>query len=139
MIVTAGCVDCNPNVHPTRSASDAESGPVSPSVRELPFIAHEHRRSPPALEDASRMSNPWGPPGVSAHVRRRKDRAPYTTAEGGVNPAVHPDPGGTMLLILAAVLLVIAIAGGVIVHPLLFLIAILAIVVFFMDRRGRVV
>ncbi len=42
-----------------------------------------------------------------------------------------------MLLALALVLLVIAIAGGVIVHPLLFLIAILAIVLFFSGgRRG---
>src|SRR5579875_1200696 len=76
---------------------------------------------------------------VSAHGRRREDRSPYRTRQGGVNRAIHPDPGGTMLLILAAVLLVIAIAGGVIVHPLLFLIAILAIIVFFIDRRGRVV
>jgi hypothetical protein len=39
-----------------------------------------------------------------------------------------------MLLVLAAILLVIAIAGGVIIHPLLFLIAILAIVAFFAGR-----
>lgn len=43
-----------------------------------------------------------------------------------------------MLLALAVVLLVIAIAGGVVVHPLLFLIAILALVVFF-TGRGRTV
>ena len=36
-----------------------------------------------------------------------------------------------MLLILAIVLLVIAIGGGVIIHPLLFAIAIVALVVFF--------
>jgi hypothetical protein len=36
-----------------------------------------------------------------------------------------------MLLILAIVLLIIAIAGGVIVHPLLFAIAIVALVLFF--------
>ena len=36
-----------------------------------------------------------------------------------------------MLLILAIVLLVIAIAGGVIVHPLLFALAIVALVLFF--------
>lgn len=35
-----------------------------------------------------------------------------------------------MLLILGVILLVIAIAGGVIIHPLLFLIAILALVAF---------
>ncbi len=39
-----------------------------------------------------------------------------------------------MLPILAIVLLIIAIAGGVIVHPLLFLIAILALVAFFAGR-----
>jgi hypothetical protein len=39
-----------------------------------------------------------------------------------------------VLLVLAIVLLVIAIAGGVVVHPLLFLIAILAILAFFRHR-----
>ena len=39
-----------------------------------------------------------------------------------------------MLLILGIILLIIAIAGGVIVHPLLFLLAILAIVAFFAGR-----
>jgi hypothetical protein len=37
-------------------------------------------------------------------------------------------------LIIGIVLLIIAIAGGVIVHPLLFLLAILAIVAFFAGR-----
>ena len=37
-------------------------------------------------------------------------------------------------LILAIVLLIIAIAGGVIVHPLLFALAILALVIFFVRR-----
>jgi hypothetical protein len=40
-------------------------------------------------------------------------------------------------LIIGVVLLIIAIAGGVIVHPLLFLLAILALLVFFMGRGGR--
>jgi hypothetical protein len=44
-----------------------------------------------------------------------------------------------MLLILAAVLLVIAIAGGVIIHPVLFALAIVAIVMFFTSRRGTAV
>ena len=44
-----------------------------------------------------------------------------------------------MLLILAVVLLVIAIAGGAIVHPLLFALAIVALVLFFSGRRGRAV
>jgi hypothetical protein len=41
-----------------------------------------------------------------------------------------------MLLALGVILLIIAIAGGVIVHPLLFLIAVLAIVAFFSHRRA---
>lgn len=40
-----------------------------------------------------------------------------------------------MLLILGIVLLIIAIAGGVIIHPVLFVIAILALVAFFAHRR----
>jgi hypothetical protein len=43
-----------------------------------------------------------------------------------------------MLLIIAIVLLVIAIAGGVIIHPLLFLLALVALAMFFSGRRGRV-
>ena len=40
-----------------------------------------------------------------------------------------------MLLILAIILLVIAIAGGVIIHPLIFALAIVALVLFFTGRR----
>ena len=39
-----------------------------------------------------------------------------------------------MLLVLGVVLLVVAIAGGVIIHPLLFLIAILALMAFAAKR-----
>ncbi len=39
-------------------------------------------------------------------------------------------------LILGIVLLIIAIAGGVIIHPVLFVLAILALLMFFMGR-GR--
>jgi hypothetical protein len=39
-----------------------------------------------------------------------------------------------VLLILGIILLIIAIAGGVIVHPILFALAILAIVLFFTGR-----
>ena len=42
-------------------------------------------------------------------------------------------------LILGVVLLIIAIAGGVIVHPILFALAIVALVVFFAGSRGRTV
>jgi hypothetical protein len=37
-------------------------------------------------------------------------------------------------LILAIILLIIAIAGGVIVHPLLFALAIIALIIFFVGR-----
>jgi hypothetical protein len=40
-----------------------------------------------------------------------------------------------VLLILAIVLFIIAIAGGVIIHPLLFILAIIALVMFFSGRR----
>jgi hypothetical protein len=40
-------------------------------------------------------------------------------------------------LILGIVLLIIAIAGGAIVHPILFVLAILALVMFFSGYRGR--
>jgi hypothetical protein len=41
-----------------------------------------------------------------------------------------------MLLTLAVILLVLAILGGIAVHPLLFLIAILALIAFFGGRRS---
>jgi hypothetical protein len=41
-----------------------------------------------------------------------------------------------MLLLLAIVLLIIAIAGGTIIHPILFALAIVALVLFFTGRRG---
>ena len=42
-----------------------------------------------------------------------------------------------MLLALAIILLIIAIAGGAIVHPIIFALAIIALVLFFMGWRGR--
>jgi len=44
-----------------------------------------------------------------------------------------------MLLILGVILLIIAIAGGAIVHPVIFALAIVALVLFFMGRSGRAV
>jgi hypothetical protein len=41
-----------------------------------------------------------------------------------------------MLFALAVLLLILAVAGGLAVHPLLFLIAILALLAFFGGRRG---
>jgi hypothetical protein len=40
-----------------------------------------------------------------------------------------------MLLALAVILLIIAVAGGIAIHPLLFLIALVAIVVLLAGRR----
>jgi hypothetical protein len=55
---------------------------------------------------------------------------------GNAQPST--DHGGRrhVLLILGIILLIIAVAGGVIVHPILFALAILAIVLFF-TGRGR--
>ncbi|HEX8857172.1 MAG TPA: hypothetical protein VF752_16375 [Thermoleophilaceae bacterium] len=39
-------------------------------------------------------------------------------------------------LILGIILLVIAIAGGAIIHPILFALGVVAIVMFLMSRRG---
>jgi hypothetical protein len=44
---------------------------------------------------------------------------------------------GMLWLILGIVLLIIAIAGGTIIHPILFVVAILALAVFFFGSRGR--
>lgn len=41
-----------------------------------------------------------------------------------------------MLLTIAIILLVLAVVGGIVIHPLLFLIALLAILVLFAGRRG---
>jgi Flp pilus assembly protein TadB len=41
-----------------------------------------------------------------------------------------------MLLALAVILLVLAVVGGIAVHPLLFVIAVLALLVFFGGRRS---
>ncbi len=41
-----------------------------------------------------------------------------------------------MLLALAIVLFIIAIAGGVIIHPIIFALALVALVMFFTGRRG---
>ena len=41
-------------------------------------------------------------------------------------------------LIVGIILLIVAIAGGAIVHPILFALAIVALVMFFAGSRGRV-
>jgi hypothetical protein len=45
----------------------------------------------------------------------------------------------SMLFTLAVILLILAVVGGIAVHPLLFLIAILALLAFFGGRRGTAV
>ena len=74
---------------------------------------------------------------MSALGRRRADVA---TGAGRARPygaAVRSERGTMLWLIIGIVLLIIAIAGGAIVHPLLFALAILALLVFFMGGRSR--
>jgi hypothetical protein len=56
------------------------------------------------------------------------------TAKAAPNPREAKD---MLWLLLGVVLLVIAIAGGAIVHPILFALAIIALVMFFGGFRGR--
>jgi hypothetical protein len=44
-----------------------------------------------------------------------------------------------VLLTIALILLILAIAGGIAVHPLVFLVALLALAVFVAGGRGRTV
>lgn len=69
-------------------------------------------------------------------TRAISDAAPPSPT---VRSACHTETMGTpigMLLVIGIVLLIIAIAGGTIVHPVLFALAIVALVLFFMGRRG---
>jgi hypothetical protein len=71
-----------------------------------------------------------------SELRRRRDdpagqrrgRRPY----GARNPRKEHR---VLWLIIGIVLLIIAIAGGVIIHPILFVLAILALLAFFAGRR----
>jgi 4-hydroxybenzoate polyprenyltransferase len=58
--------------------------------------------------------------------------ARHAPAHPRVRPASHRSRRLALLLIIGIILLIIAIAGGVIIHPLLFALAIIAIVLFFM-------
>jgi hypothetical protein len=69
------------------------------------------------------------------------ERASPGTLELGLRgPPYRPIPKEFpyMLLILAVILLIIAIAGGVIIHPILFALAIVALIMFFSGRRATV-
>src|SRR4051794_29050042 len=78
------------------------------------------------------------PPCPSADVPARTAPLPGRAGDGHA-AGRRPDQskGAVMLwLIIGVVLLIIAIAGGTIVHPILFVIAILAILAFLASRRG---
>ena len=49
-------------------------------------------------------------------------------------PSRYRPKGFKLLLVIGVILLIIAIAGGAIVHPVLFALAIVALVLFFMGR-----
>ena len=73
-----------------------------------------------------------------AHVRRSDVGTPTRTPDprcptyrAGRSLSTNRKGGTLLWLIIGIVLLIIAIAGGVIVHPLLFALAILALLVFF--------
>jgi hypothetical protein len=75
---------------------------------------------------------------MSVRGRRRADPRDHAgRAPPYGRPPEKPNERSTMLwLVIGVILLIIAIAGGVIVHPLLFALAILALVVFFVGGRG---
>jgi hypothetical protein len=76
---------------------------------------------------------------------RRRDVRVQTSA---LRPAAVSRCGGwgyigkvnlevSMLLALAVILLILAVVGGIAIHPLLFLIAVLAVVALVAGRSGR--
>lgn len=68
--------------------------------------------------------------------RLLSDSPPYPgSAVGGRSGKVNLEV--PMLLALAVVLLILAVVGGIAIHPLLFLIAIIAVVALFASRSGR--
>lgn len=77
---------------------------------------------------------------MSGVGRPRHDPPWWGIAHGGITKGTESrtKEHHVLYLILGIVLLVIAIAGGTIVHPILFALAIVALVVFFMGRgAGR--
>jgi hypothetical protein len=57
----------------------------------------------------------------------------------GIPPSVGKEVKKMLWLILGIILLAIAIAGGAIVHPVLFVLGILALFMFVSGWRGRTV
>lgn len=78
----------------------------------------------------------WPPTGTRSDVRSATGDPHSAAAVGDICVNTSPEVG--MLLAVAAILLILAVVGGVVVHPLLFLIALLAIVVLFAGRRGTI-
>jgi hypothetical protein len=75
---------------------------------------------------------------VMSHLGRRGRDAPRRTRHpGGLRSPKRWKEHRVLWLIIGIILLVIAIAGGVIVHPILFVLAILALLAFFAGGRGR--
>ena len=102
-------------------------GEVGIGVDEADDVAPHGRVLPIAGHVGSLTSAPEPRDGRAA-ARRLYLRRPH-----------RPKESSMLWLILGIVLLIIAIAGGVIVHPILFALAILALVVFFAGSRGRAV
>jgi hypothetical protein len=73
--------------------------------------------------------------------RRRGDAAHPPAPARGLRWPPNLEPTWkehrVLWLIIGIVLLIIAIAGGVIIHPILFVLAILALLAFFAGGRGR--
>lgn len=77
---------------------------------------------------------------MSALGRRRADALggyPDRAALRSPQLSVYCKGVGMLWLIIGIVLLIVAIAGGAIVHPLLFVLAILALLMFVIGSRGR--
>jgi hypothetical protein len=76
------------------------------------------------------------PRAAMSELRRRGDDARGHRPAGRPYGAGNPRKEHRVLwLIIGIVLLIIAIAGGVIIHPILFVLAILALLAFFAGRR----
>jgi hypothetical protein len=79
------------------------------------------------------------PPAAMSELRRRPADAAAAT---GIAPRLRcpltdRKEHRVLWLIIGIILLIIAIAGGVVVHPILFVLAILALLAFFAGGRGR--
>src|SRR5262249_43144544 len=106
--------------------------------RWLPFDPR-HNRRPRAVSSVGRApalqaGGRWFEPGT-AH--------PIAASSSGYTAASKPGPRKEEMLMLwliaGIVLLIIAIAGGAIIHPVLFALAIVALLIFFMGRGTRTV